>query len=147
MSNQQPEPGKPMPPTTPPPTAEQVAQHQRLMAMLTALDAAAGDIGSAFADGDSGSDFAEVVIKYKRRPQYDLIRSLGQTGPDMFDLGTFVNSIRTLLTHPQRTPAIAKLAADVLDKPTFGQFLAEFFNYDAIREAMQKQAEDEENQR
>ena len=138
------EPGKPIPPQAPAQTPEQLAQQQHIFVMLMALDEAAGDIGAAFGDGDSGADFAEIVIKYKKRPKYDLIRSLGQTGPTTFDLEKFTNSIRFLLTHPNRTPAIAKLAAEVLDKPTFAQFLADFFNYDAIREEEQRKL-DEEN--
>jgi hypothetical protein len=126
------EPGKPIPPQAPTPTAEQQAQTQRIIMMLTALESAAEPISNAIDDGDSGAVFAESVIKWKRRPAYDMIRALGEKTPGVYDFEHFKNNLGLLMQHPNRGPATAKLWEKVAPLPTFGQFLKDFFDYDEI---------------
>ena len=107
--------------------------------MLTALENAAEPISNAIDDGDSGAAFAELIIKMKRRPAYDMIRSLGEKTPGEYDFETFKANLGNLLMHPGRGPATAKLWEKVAPLSTFGQFLVEFFNYDAIMAEQEKQ--------
>jgi hypothetical protein len=136
-----PEPGKPIAPQGPPPTPEQIAQHQRLMFMLAKLEDAAEPIGNAIDDGDSGAVFAESIIKFKRRPAYDMIRALGEKTQGVYDFEVFKANLSTLMQHPNRGPQTAKLWEKVGPLPTFGQFLQEFFDYDEIRAKAEEEAE------
>ncbi len=150
QQQQAPPPGQPAPAQGPPPTAEQQQAHQRLVTMLKALEDAAMPILIAFSKGESGDSisagatFADNVISYKGRPDYDLIRSMGEKTPGVFDLEVFTNNVRALLNHPGRGPNTANLASNVISKPSFGQFLSGFFNYDKIQEELQTQADTEE---
>jgi hypothetical protein len=134
-----PEPGKPIQPQGPPLTPEQQAQQARLILMLTTLEKAAETISNCIDDGDTGVQFAEIVLKTKRRPAYDMIRSLGETSPGVYDFETFKANLGNLLNHPGRGPETAKLWEKVAPLSTFGQFLVEFFNYDAIMAEQEKQ--------
>lgn len=127
-----PEPGQPIPPQAPQPTPEQIAAQQRLVIMIRALEEAAEPIMTALDDGDSGFEFAEVVIKFKRRPAYDMMRALGEKAPGVYDFETFKSNLGQLLNHPHRGPKTAQLWEKVAPLPTFGQFLEDFFNYDEI---------------
>jgi hypothetical protein len=136
-----PEPGKPIQPQGPPPTPEQQAQAAHLQFMLARLEDAAEPIANAIDDGDSGALFAESIIKFKRRPAYDMIRALGQKSPGVYDFETFKANLGGLMQHPQAGPNTCKLWQKVAPLPTFGQFLKDFFDYDEI---VARQSEEED---
>ncbi len=149
---QPPAAGQPAPAQGPPPTPEQIAQHQRLVTMLKSLEDAATPILIAFSKGESGDStaagatFADTIISFKGRPDYDMIRALGQTQTGAFDLEMFTGNVKALLGHQGRGPNTAHLAKQVESKPSFGQFLAGFFNYDLIMDEERKRREEEDNQ-
>lgn len=146
-----PEPGKPIQPAGPQPTPEQQAANQRLIVMLNAMEDAATPILMAFSSGESGdpisagATFAQTIINYKGRPDYDLLRSLGekpaekQGEPNVFDFEQFRTNIAFLMDHPNRGPKTKHLASEVAQKPSFRNFLAGLFGYDELLAKAQEQ--------
>ena len=130
-----PEPGKPLAPQGPTPTAEQQAQQIQWNTIMASIHALAPYLIDSLDDGESGAEFAEFIIKRapEKRTSYERIKHLadsltmiGIQVPGDSDLAKFTNATRYCFER------IPNLWAKVGTLPTMSQFLAEFFNYDEI---------------
>lgn len=132
---QQPEPGKPIPPSAPQPTPEQVAAQQQMNIILSGVQKLIGPMRRALDNSKTGDEFAEQVIEYadEGRSDYDRIRNVAQTlqriGMQVqgeTEIDKFKNAAAFLF---QNFPPFWQKVSTM---PTFGTFLEEFFNYDEI---------------
>lgn len=139
-----PDPGKPIQPQGPQPTAEQQAQQQQWAAITDGVVKLAPYIARFLDKGKSGAELAEFVIENadEQRTTYDRIRnlaiSLKQLGvqiPKGEGVEEFIHACRFVF---QRIPA---LWSKVENLPTMPQFLNDFYNYDEL--LAQAQEEDQ----
>jgi hypothetical protein len=143
---QPPEPGKPIPPQAPAPTAEQIAQQQQWDLIMRGVTTLAPHLIRHKDKGKTGADLAEFVIENadEGRTSYDRIRHLsdsleriGIQVPGGTDLEKFTNAARFVF---EKVPV---LNSKVLTDPTMPEFLRDFFDYDEIREKEQDALENE----
>jgi hypothetical protein len=92
-----------------------------------------GDSGAQFADGIINSPFTDGRIDYdKIRSIGVMLQSIGMQ-VDGADLELFRNAAATCLSQ------LKGVWEEFSSIPTFGQFLADFYNYDEIKAAEQKE--------
>jgi hypothetical protein len=144
-TEQKPEPGKPIPPQGPQPTAEQQAQQQQFQAILQQVGLVVGPLNRAINNSSTGDEFAEKMIDFTSdgRADYDKVRNvaetltrLGMQVPGQPGVEQFKNAAAYLFQ--QANPEFYKKIATL---PTFGTFLEEFYEYDKIAAARQQQQE------
>jgi hypothetical protein len=129
-----PEPGKPIPPQGPPPTPEQQAQAQQMPLILGGVAKLIGPLQRALNNSKTGDEFAESMIDFTEdgRADYDKVRNVAETltriGMPVPGEGVeqFKQAVGFLF---QQFPAFY---AKVVNLPTFGTFLEEFYRYDEI---------------
>jgi hypothetical protein len=140
-----PEPGKPIPPQGPQPTAEQQAQQYQLQLILQQVGLIVGPLNRAINNSSTGDEFAEKMIDFTSdgRADYDKVRNvaetltrLGMQVPGQPGVEQFKNAAAYLFQ--QANPEFYKKIATL---PTFGAFLEEFYDYDRLAAEKQKQEE------
>jgi hypothetical protein len=137
-----PEPGKPIPPQAPAMTAEQMAQQQQLQLILSEVQRLIGPLQRALNNSKTGDEFAESLIDFTTdgRADYDKVRNVAETltrmgmqVPGTPGVEQFKQAAGFLFQH------FPEFYKKVVNLPTFGVFLEEFYDYDKI--AAQKQQE------
>jgi len=128
------EPGKPIAPQAPAQTPEQIAQQQQWNQIIGGVQMLAPHLVRFLDKGKSGADLAEFIIENaeEQRTSYDRIRHVAESlvliGMQLpgTDLEKFMGACRFVFEK------IPPLWAKVGGLPTMPQFLADFYNYDAI---------------
>jgi len=145
MEQKPPEPGKPIPPQGPQPTAEQQAQQHQFQLILQQVGLIVGPLNRAINNSKTGDEFAESMIDFTSdgRADYDKVRNvadslirLGMSVPGQPGIEQFKNAVAYLFQ--QGNPAFYQKVATL---PTFGVFLEEFYDYDKIAAEKQQQQE------
>jgi hypothetical protein len=137
-----PEPGKPIPPQPPAQTGEQIAQQQGLNLILAEVAKIISPLQRALNNSKTGDEFAEAMIDFTGdgRADYDKVRNVAET---LTRLGFQVPGTPGVEQFKQAAGFLFQHFQDfykkVVNLPTFGVFLEEFYDYDKI--AAQKQQE------
>jgi hypothetical protein len=137
-----PEPGKPIPPQPPAQTGEQIAQQQGLNLILAEVAKIISPLQRALNNSKTGDEFAEAMIDFTGdgRADYDKVRNVAET---LTRLGFQVPGAPGVEQFKQAAGFLFQHFQDfykkVVNLPTFGVFLEEFYDYDKI--AAQKQQE------
>jgi hypothetical protein len=141
------EPGNPIPPQAPTQTAEQIAQQQQWAQIMAGVQMLAPHLVRFLDKGKSGAELAEFVIENadEQRSSYERIRHLadsllliGVQMPGANDFEKFTGACRFVF---EKIPA---LWAKVGSLPTMPKFLADFYNYDQIREEEEQRLQEEQ---
>ena len=142
-----PEPGKPIPPQAPPQTPEQQAQQAQWNLIMQGVQTLTPHLIRFLDKGKSGAELAEFIIENsdEQRTSYDRIRHLAESLaliglqiPGANDLEKFTAACRFVFEK------IPPLWAKVATLPTMPQFLADFYNYDEIREEEERRMQEQQ---